>query len=177
MSWRFKASKYKNAAPKVPKPDEWVRDLNIGSYQINGQVIKASASFMAFNADVAGQVQLSYRQVNKTDMTLPTYRKQFVRHSIKRHRKKAQKLSTPSCPFWFSHRFGFFPFWWWSTGYRVPRFHGISSVWNLFNISVSNFTCVCLILKRSNYGAFQSVDCPRPWRHPSVHSLGLINVE
>ncbi len=55
MSWRFKASKYKNAAPKVPKPDEWVRDLNIGSYQINGQVIKASASFMAFNADVAGQ--------------------------------------------------------------------------------------------------------------------------
>lgn len=54
MSWRFKASKYKNAAPKVPKPDEWVRDLNIGSYQINGQVIKASASFMAFNADVAG---------------------------------------------------------------------------------------------------------------------------
>ena len=27
MSWRFKASKYKNAAPKVPKPDEWVRDL------------------------------------------------------------------------------------------------------------------------------------------------------
>lgn len=55
MSWRFKASKYKNAAPKVPKPDEWVRDLNIGSYQVNGQVIKASASFMAFNADVAGQ--------------------------------------------------------------------------------------------------------------------------
>jgi hypothetical protein len=40
----------------VPKPDEWVRDLNIGSYQINGQVIKASASFMAFNADVAGQL-------------------------------------------------------------------------------------------------------------------------
>jgi coronin-7 len=55
MSWRFKASKYKNAAPKVPKPDEWVRDLCIGSYQINGQVIKASASFMAFNADVAGE--------------------------------------------------------------------------------------------------------------------------
>ena len=54
MSWRFKASKYKNAAPKVPKPDEWVRDLNVGSYQVNGQIIKASASFMTFNADVAG---------------------------------------------------------------------------------------------------------------------------
>jgi len=54
MSWRFKASKYKNAAPKIPKPDEWLRELNIGSYQVNGQIIKASASFMAFNADVAG---------------------------------------------------------------------------------------------------------------------------
>jgi len=54
MSWRFKASKYKNAAPKIPKPDEWLRELNIGSYQVNGQIIKASASFIAFNADVAG---------------------------------------------------------------------------------------------------------------------------
>lgn len=54
MSWRFKASKYKNAAPKTPKPDEWLRDLNIGSYQVNGQVIKASAAFAAFNADVSG---------------------------------------------------------------------------------------------------------------------------
>lgn len=55
MSWRFKASKYKNAAPKVPKPDEWVRELNIGSYQVNGQVVKASAAFAAFNSDVAGK--------------------------------------------------------------------------------------------------------------------------
>jgi len=54
MSWRFKASKYKNAAPKIPKPDEWLRELSIGSYQVNGQIIKASASLMAFNADVAG---------------------------------------------------------------------------------------------------------------------------
>lgn len=64
MSWRFKASKYKNAAPKVPKPDEWVRDLNIGSYQINGQVIKASASFMAFNVDVAGNIQIAYYMIS-----------------------------------------------------------------------------------------------------------------
>ena len=55
ISWRFKASKYKNAAPKVPKPDECQRSSCIGSYQINGQVIKASASFMTFNADVAGE--------------------------------------------------------------------------------------------------------------------------
>lgn len=55
MSWRFKASKFKNAAPKVPKAEELVRDLNVGSYQVNGQVIKASASFMTFNADVAGK--------------------------------------------------------------------------------------------------------------------------
>ena len=63
MSWRFKASKYKNAAPKVPKPDEWVRELNVGSYQVNGQLVKASASFAAFNADVAGKVfHLSFFQ-------------------------------------------------------------------------------------------------------------------
>jgi coronin-7 len=55
MSWRFKASKYKNVAPKVPKPDEFQRSSCIGSYQINGQVIKTSASFMALNADVASE--------------------------------------------------------------------------------------------------------------------------
>jgi coronin-7 len=70
MSWRFKASKYKNAAPKVPKPDEWVRDLNIGSYQINGQVIKASASFMAFNADVAGQLFRSFQSITSVTNNL-----------------------------------------------------------------------------------------------------------
>ena len=84
MSWRFKASKYKNAAPKIPKPDEWLRELNIGSYQVNGQIIKASASFMAFNADVAGwcQFQLLFdNNIVTISESQPSFRKQSLCHS------------------------------------------------------------------------------------------------
>lgn len=54
MAWRFKASKYKNAAPIVPKPETYVRDICVGSYQTYGNNIAASARFMAFNWDHAG---------------------------------------------------------------------------------------------------------------------------
>ncbi|KAJ8951735.1 hypothetical protein NQ318_012586 [Aromia moschata] len=54
MAWRFKASKYKNAAPIVPKPENYVRDVCVGSYQTYGNNIAASAKFMAFNWDHAG---------------------------------------------------------------------------------------------------------------------------
>lgn len=54
MAWRFKASKYKNAAPIVPKPETYVRDVCVGSYQTYGNNITASAKFMAFNWDHAG---------------------------------------------------------------------------------------------------------------------------
>jgi coronin-7 len=54
MAWRFKASKYKNAAPIVPKPENYVRDICVGSYQTYGNNIAASAKFMAFNWDHAG---------------------------------------------------------------------------------------------------------------------------
>lgn len=54
MSWRFKASKYKNAAPIVPKPENYVRDICVGSYQTYGNNIAASAKFMAFNWDHVG---------------------------------------------------------------------------------------------------------------------------
>ncbi|XP_050498139.1 coronin-7 isoform X1 [Diabrotica virgifera virgifera] len=54
MAWRFKASKYKNAAPIVPKPENYVRDISVGSYQTYGNNIAASAKFMAFNWDHAG---------------------------------------------------------------------------------------------------------------------------
>lgn len=54
MAWRFKASKYKNAAPVVPKPETYVRDICVGSYQTYGNNITASAQFMAFNWDHAG---------------------------------------------------------------------------------------------------------------------------
>ncbi|XP_060530155.1 coronin-7 isoform X2 [Cylas formicarius] len=54
MAWRFKASKYKNATPIVPKPETYVRDISVGSYQTYGNNIKASAKFMAFNWDHVG---------------------------------------------------------------------------------------------------------------------------
>lgn len=54
MAWRFKASKYKNAAPIVPKPESCIRDIFVGSYQTYGNNIAASAAFMAFNVDHNG---------------------------------------------------------------------------------------------------------------------------
>ncbi|KAL3267045.1 hypothetical protein HHI36_011187 [Cryptolaemus montrouzieri] len=54
MAWRFKASKYKNAAPIVPKPENYVRDICVGSYQTYGNNIAASAKFMAFNWEHVG---------------------------------------------------------------------------------------------------------------------------
>lgn len=57
MAWRFKASKYKNAAPIVPKPEACIRDISVGSYQTYGNNITASAAFMAFNVDHNGIYQ------------------------------------------------------------------------------------------------------------------------
>ncbi len=54
MAWRFKASKYKNSAPIVPKLENQIRDLAIGSYHSHGNYIGASAAFIAFNWDVQG---------------------------------------------------------------------------------------------------------------------------
>ncbi|XP_013190445.2 coronin-7 isoform X1 [Amyelois transitella] len=54
MAWRFKASKYKNAAPIVPKPEACIRDICVGSYQTYGNNICASAAFMAFNWEHVG---------------------------------------------------------------------------------------------------------------------------
>jgi len=58
MAWRFKASKYKNAAPIVPKPEACIRDISVGSYQTYGNNIAASAAFMAFNVDHNGMEHL-----------------------------------------------------------------------------------------------------------------------
>lgn len=54
MAWRFKASKYKNAVPVVPKPENCIRDITIGSYQTYGNNIISSAAFMAFNTGQNG---------------------------------------------------------------------------------------------------------------------------
>jgi len=54
MSRRFKASKYKNAAPKGSKHEAWVRDLTVGSYNSYSSFIKSSAAFTAFNVQPTG---------------------------------------------------------------------------------------------------------------------------
>ncbi|CAM1316049.1 CORO7 (predicted) [Pycnogonum litorale] len=63
--FRFKASKYKNTAPKVPKKSEgWILDISSGSPQSCGQHIKASASFMVFNTDHRGGGSLGILPLN-----------------------------------------------------------------------------------------------------------------
>ncbi|XP_052868996.1 coronin-7 [Anopheles cruzii] len=54
MAWRFKASKYKNATPIVPKPEACIRDICVGSYQTYGNNVAASAAFIAFNWEHVG---------------------------------------------------------------------------------------------------------------------------
>lgn len=54
MAWRFKASKYKNAAPILPKAEACVREICVGSYQTYGNNIAASGAFMAFNWEHTG---------------------------------------------------------------------------------------------------------------------------
>ncbi|XP_068204536.1 coronin-7 isoform X4 [Palaemon carinicauda] len=54
MAWRFKVSKYKNAAPIVPKKEDWVNDIKVGAPQSCGNHVKASAAFIAFNVENRG---------------------------------------------------------------------------------------------------------------------------
>ncbi|KAK2716337.1 hypothetical protein QYM36_010790 [Artemia franciscana] len=58
MAWRFKPSKYKNAAPKAAKSEEWIKDVSVETYQINGSPITCSAKFMAFNVDAGGTISV-----------------------------------------------------------------------------------------------------------------------
>ncbi|KAA0185747.1 hypothetical protein HAZT_HAZT005280 [Hyalella azteca] len=54
MAWRFKVSKYKNAVGVVPRKEDWLSDIKVGSPQSCGNLIKASAAFMAFNVENRG---------------------------------------------------------------------------------------------------------------------------
>ncbi|XP_071549320.1 coronin-7 isoform X3 [Panulirus ornatus] len=54
MAWRFKVSKYKNAAPLLPKKEDWVSDIKVGAPQSCGNHIKASAAFIGFNVENRG---------------------------------------------------------------------------------------------------------------------------
>lgn len=55
MAWRFKVSKYKNAVGVVPRKEDWLNDIKVGSPQSCGNHIKASAAFMAFNVENRGK--------------------------------------------------------------------------------------------------------------------------
>ncbi|XP_072750968.1 coronin-7 isoform X2 [Anoplolepis gracilipes] len=73
MAWRFKASKYKNATPIVPKPEACIRDISVGSYQTYGNNITASAAFMAFNVDHNGSslAVLQLEDCGRKSKTMP----------------------------------------------------------------------------------------------------------
>ncbi|BFZ15285.1 hypothetical protein BsWGS_18324 [Bradybaena similaris] len=61
MAWRFKASKYKNAAPKFPKKEETITEIPLTDItQSCGNHIKASCIYSAFNIDSAGGGNLGY---------------------------------------------------------------------------------------------------------------------
>ncbi|CAL1541238.1 unnamed protein product [Lymnaea stagnalis] len=61
MAWRFKVSKYKNAAPKFPKKEELIQDIPVHDVtQSCGNHIKASSVYIAFNIDSAGGGNLGY---------------------------------------------------------------------------------------------------------------------
>ena len=83
MAWRFKASKYKNAAPITPKSENCIRDLSIGAYMSHGNYITASAAYMAFNWDTHGTnlavlpIDAKGRQ-NKANMPLIHAHPEFV---------------------------------------------------------------------------------------------------
>ncbi len=83
MAWRFKASKYKNAAPVVPKLEQQIRGLSIGDYRGRGNFIAASAAFAAFNWEVQGSslavLPLSTRgRVSKSSIPLLHAHSDFV---------------------------------------------------------------------------------------------------
>lgn len=53
--WKFKASKYKNAAAKIPKKEEWITDISACNLNSScGNHIEASAAYMVFNTDLSG---------------------------------------------------------------------------------------------------------------------------
>ncbi|XP_072040338.1 coronin-7-like [Amphiura filiformis] len=66
MAYRFKTSKFKNAAPQFPKREGWLCDISSGSPQSCGNHIKASNALMAFNIDAGGGSCLGVAPLDKT---------------------------------------------------------------------------------------------------------------
>lgn len=72
---RFKASKYRNAVPKIPKKEESITDIRVGNLMSShGNHIKASDIFMAFNVDAGGGGSLGVlplEEVGRKEQSLP----------------------------------------------------------------------------------------------------------
>ncbi|KAM4697331.1 coronin-7-like [Rhinophrynus dorsalis] len=51
---RFKASKFKNCIPKIPKKEAWIRDIGTAASSSTGNNIKCGHSLIAYNTDSAG---------------------------------------------------------------------------------------------------------------------------
>lgn len=71
---RFQTSKYRNAAPKIPKKEECVTGIRVGDLKsCYGNHVKASDMFMAFNVDTGGGslAVLLLEDVGRKDNSLP----------------------------------------------------------------------------------------------------------
>ncbi|XP_022327050.2 coronin-7-like [Crassostrea virginica] len=67
MAWRFKASKYKNAVPRVIKKEEWIQEVSAGNLmQCSGNHIKAGCVYMTFNVDSSGGGNLGVLPVSSS---------------------------------------------------------------------------------------------------------------
>ncbi|XP_078096606.1 coronin-7 [Mustelus asterias] len=51
---RFRGSKYRNIAPRLPRRVDWIHDIRAGSAVSYGNHIKSSCAFIAFNTNSAG---------------------------------------------------------------------------------------------------------------------------
>ncbi|KAL2101710.1 hypothetical protein ACEWY4_003471 [Coilia grayii] len=51
---RFKTSKFKNTTPNISKRDGWISGVRAGSNGFQGNLIKASCDFVAFNTEQGG---------------------------------------------------------------------------------------------------------------------------
>ncbi|XP_053400007.1 coronin-7-like [Mercenaria mercenaria] len=78
MAWRFKVSKYKNAAPRYPKREEWINEVPVGMLMHScGNHIAASCQYIAFNVDTGGGGNvgiLPLETTGRVGQSLPTLR-------------------------------------------------------------------------------------------------------
>uniref|UniRef100_A0A915B957 Coronin-7 n=3 Tax=Parascaris univalens TaxID=6257 RepID=A0A915B957_PARUN len=54
MAWRFHPSKFKNTAPKMPKKEDTIFDVPVGTLSSGNNGIQCSSSLLAFNLDGEG---------------------------------------------------------------------------------------------------------------------------